>query len=90
MTDEAESPEGIPASEAVVEAFRRREMMAMTGAERLRRAAELQREAMELLKKSPEGYQRYLRRTYRERRMEKVNGRWIPVCPRRRALLPPG
>jgi hypothetical protein len=56
-----------------------------TAAQRLERFVRLQRASFELLLSSPQGFQHFLRRNLRSRRVEVIHGKWRPVSPDRRA-----
>jgi hypothetical protein len=47
--------------------------------ERFHRFIQLQSASFELLRSSPEGYQNFLRRNHKSRRVEVVDGVWHPV-----------
>jgi hypothetical protein len=52
--------------------------------ERLARFVELQRASFALLQASPDGLASFLRRNFRSRRAEVIDGEWRPVSPERR------
>ena len=56
--------------------------------DRMERFRALQQSSFLLLRSSPEGYQHFLRRNYRFRRAEVVDGQWQPVSADRRAQSP--
>jgi len=57
-------------------------------AERLANFKALQLAALRVLRESPEGYRRFLKRNMRSRRVEVIDGEWKPVAPARRSQLP--
>lgn len=70
------------------EAVQRRAMAELSPSERLARMVELQVEAWRMLQASPEGMRHFLRRNYRSRRAEVIDGRWQPVSPDRCPVPP--
>ena len=52
--------------------------------ERLARFSQLQRQMFDVLRASPEGFQRFFRRNLQLRRAEVFHGEWRPVSPDRR------
>jgi hypothetical protein len=76
-----------PADEAAVLARRARLAAALTPAERLQRAAELQAAALALLRASPAAWDAFVRRNHHQRREHFHHGRWEPADPARRAQL---
>jgi len=56
--------------------------------DRMERFRALQQSSFLLLRSSPDGYQHFLRRNYRIRRAEAVDGQWQPVSADRRAQSP--
>ena len=51
-----------------------------SGEQRLERFVRLQQAAFELLRSSPEGYQHFLKRNMRLRRIQVIDGKWKPVA----------
>ena len=51
-----------------------------SGEQRLERFVRLQQAAFELLRSSPEGYQHFLKRNTRSRRVQVIDGKWIPLA----------
>ncbi len=54
----------------------------------LERFTKLQQASFEVLVASPTGYQNFLRRNFRSRRVKVVDGKYQPVSSARRTLLP--
>jgi hypothetical protein len=50
--------------------YMRRTALQRTPAERLRKMAEMQKQAWEVLRNSPEGYARFLRRNFKQRAID--------------------
>lgn len=65
--------------------FERRLRSSESPEQRLARFVRLQRRSFELLHASPDGFQHFLRRNYRSRRAEVINGEWRPISPDRRS-----
>ena len=59
-----------------------------TAEQRMERFAALQQHAFELLQSSPDGFAHFLKRNYRLRRAEFVDGSWQPVETDRHPPLP--
>lgn len=71
-----ENNELVQAALATRDRFLRKLRERETPEQRLERFRELQNAAWEILRSSPEGYQAFLRRNYRKRRVEVINGEW--------------
>lgn len=64
---------------AVRDRWRRRLASGETPEQRLMRLSDLHRSAVELLRSSPESWQHFLRRNFKSRRVEVIDGQWRPV-----------
>jgi hypothetical protein len=56
--------------------------------ERLAEFRRPQQASFRVLLASPHGYQHFLKRNMNSRRVEVIDGEWIPLAPARRALQP--
>ncbi len=68
--------------------YARRVGDARTPGQRLADFARIQQVAFSILRASPNGYHHFVRRNYRARRVEVINGQFRPVLPDRRTQQP--
>jgi dipeptidase len=61
------------------EELQRRKDLQASPEEQMEQLAAIQSATLELLRSSPEGYQHFLRRNYKSRRAEVIDGTWCPV-----------